>query len=153
MHLPALLTAPRLHSHPVYNLRICHRHVGNTLSVCTETIFKDTTIACSSAQRIFPASYSLGPCRATWFSLGLPIMSKGTEQMTQSAWYSLYIGLLKLHPKGKEAQHLSTSETQYMSAYAPRMVNGKPLPQASQLGFPLFMFSVSSLAPESLMHS
>lgn len=90
MHFPALLTAPKLFSQPVYYLRISPRHTGKTLSVFTEIIFKDTTVTCSSAQRIFPACHSLSPCSARGFRWGFPIMSKGAKQKTRSAWCSIH---------------------------------------------------------------
>lgn len=57
------------------------------------------TITCFSAQRILPASLSLGTYSDRCFRLGFPMMSKGTKLMVLSAG-TLYIGKHKGDFKG-----------------------------------------------------
>lgn len=145
------------YSHPICNLTVCHTYARKTLSVFTETIFKDITITCSSAQGILLASLSLGFCSSRCFRLGLPIMSKGTKQMTLSAWYSIHWGEKKgdsIDPWATQAPAKRQSILEPQHIWNLICVNQCTTHGAweAHLGFPPFMFSASSLTPESLIH-
>lgn len=138
-------------------------YVCRKASICiTETVLKDSTMACSLVQKILPGPYSLAPCTSGWSRPGLLITSKGTEQMIPNAWYSIQWGKQRrlrgsLHhsssiPRAKRfsiSVHLKPNTVDLCTIHAQRAA----VLQASHLGSPLFMFSFSSLAPESLSHS
>lgn len=95
IYSPALVTGPlftpKLHSYPIYIPQLHLMCAEKPPYVLIEPIFKDSTIPCSSAQRIL-LLYSLVPWSSRCFRLGLPIMSQGTKQMTPCAWYSVHWG-------------------------------------------------------------
>lgn len=76
-------------------------------------------------------------------------MSQVTKQMTPSVQYSVQVpGLLKLHPC-RRLSDICTSETQYSQ---PQYQVGSPAQVFTTWLSPFFMFSVSPLAPDILIH-